>query len=109
VQEWAGHSDIRTTMAFYAKVVDSEFEKVSGVTQKVTQKAEKGSEETSEPVSEDLTAVDFTSRAGEGIRTLDVQLGNLHIIGCKNRSNYHNDNVLWLCLGRANSYKVLQV
>ena len=77
VQEWAGHSDIRTTMAYYAKVVDSEFEKVSGVTQKVTQKAETGSEATPEPVSENSSVVNFTSRAGEGIRTLDVQLGKL--------------------------------
>jgi hypothetical protein len=73
VQEWAGHSDIRTTMAFYAKVVDSEFEMVS----RVTQNAKTGSEETSEPVSESPAIKGFTSRAGEGIRTLDVQLGKL--------------------------------
>ncbi|MFO0887576.1 MAG: hypothetical protein U0790_00365 [Isosphaeraceae bacterium] len=62
-------------MAFYAKVVDSEFEKVSGLTQKVTQNAKTGSEETSEPASESPAAKGITSRAGEGIRTPDVQLG----------------------------------
>jgi integrase len=49
VQEWAGHADIRTTMAYYAKVVDSEFEKISGV----TQKQEAGSKEHLEPASQD--------------------------------------------------------
>ncbi len=53
VQEWAGHADIRTTMAYYPKVVDSEFEKISGVKQKVTQKQETDSKEHLEPVSQD--------------------------------------------------------
>jgi hypothetical protein len=40
-------------MAYYPKVVDSEFEKISGVKQKVTQKQETDSKEHLEPVSQD--------------------------------------------------------
>ena len=54
VQEWAGHADIRTTMAYYAKVLDSEFDKITGMTQKVTQKEEAGSGEDPKPASETL-------------------------------------------------------
>jgi hypothetical protein len=47
VQEWAGHAEIRTTMACDAKVPDSEFDKITGV----TQKEEAGSGEDPKPAS----------------------------------------------------------
>jgi hypothetical protein len=49
---WAGHADYRTTIKHYLKVSSSDFDRATGMTQKVTQKPETGTEETPEPVSE---------------------------------------------------------
>jgi integrase len=65
VQAWAGHSDYRTTTRYYLKVSEGDFERATGLAQKVAQKPD--------PAPADRRK----SRAGEGIRTPDVQLGNL--------------------------------
>jgi hypothetical protein len=65
VQAWAGHSDYRTTMRYYLKVSDGDFDRATGLAQKVVQN----------PVSDPPDRP--KSIAGEGIRTPDVQLGKL--------------------------------
>jgi hypothetical protein len=69
VKEWAGHADIRTTLKYYLKVSEAEYEKAArettaaGHTQLVAQLA-------ANPPSDCRK-----SKAGVRIRTGDVQLG----------------------------------
>jgi len=65
VQAWAGHSDYRTTTRYYLKVSEGDYDRATGPAQKPAQNP--GSD------PENL----HKSRAGEGIRTPDVQLGKL--------------------------------
>jgi len=65
VQAWAGHSDYRTTTRYYLKVSEGDFDRAAGLAQKVAQNHD------SDPPTRPK------SRAGEGIRTPDVQLGKL--------------------------------
>jgi len=121
VMEWAGHQDIRTTLKYYLKVSESEYDRAagwltSGIAKRSSASGEKSAERQDDadhdavpsnnqaaescqktpegsvsaflPFSADVTGkvtgkVDFEPsichkyRAGEGIRTLDVQLGKL--------------------------------
>jgi len=65
VQDWAGHSDYRTTTRYYLKVSEGDFDRAAGLAQKEAQNPD--SDPSNRP----------KSRAGEGIRTPDVQLGKL--------------------------------
>ena len=65
VQAWAGHEDYRTTTRYYLRVSDEDFYRATGLAQKVVQN----------PDSDHSNR--RKSRAGEGIRTPDVQLGKL--------------------------------
>ena len=73
VMAWAGHADYRTTIKHYLSISESDFDRATGV----TQKQETGTEEPPEPVPDLLEDSDDASRAGDGIRTHDVQLGKL--------------------------------
>jgi len=85
VKEWAGHSSIETTDEFYLKVSDADYNAASGRfsekgTQLGTQPAkneEKPAETEKEEVSEADDNSGVTVKAGERIRTVDVQLGKL--------------------------------
>ena len=65
VQAWAGHSDYRTTTRYYLKVSEGDYDRVTGTAQKPAQNPETDPSDRRK------------SKAGEGIRTPDVQLGNL--------------------------------
>jgi integrase len=65
VQSFAGHSDYRTTTRYYLKVSEADFDRVTGLAQKPAQNPE------SDPSNR------RKSKAGDGIRTPDVQLGKL--------------------------------
>lgn len=65
VQAWAGYSDYRTTTRFYLKVSEGDYERAAGLAQKPAPNPE------TDPLDR------RNSRAGEGIRTPDVQLGKL--------------------------------
>ena len=81
VQEWAGHANIQTTRVFYLKVGEAEYDAAARqpfatCTQLGTQPADSDRpRETAESV--DPGESDTSETAGEGIRTLDVQLGKL--------------------------------
>jgi integrase len=65
VMVWAGHSDYRTTIRHYLRVSEAYFDRVTGLAQKVAQ------------IPELAPSDRRNSRAGDGIRTHDVQLGKL--------------------------------
>ena len=119
VKEWAGHADIRTTLKYYLKVSESEYDRAAGLTSEAKPsdaemdvQATTTEEERKTPPTELPAPVDGTPkgddgeagpqdgarprltqlwtrlgdsevenrrklRAGEGIRTPDVQLGKL--------------------------------
>ena len=88
VKEWAGHSSIETTDAFYLKVGEAEYRRAAGLSENPNadvaqlvaqlgdseQKSDK-SEKEDLPEEEGKPAV--TRKAGDRIRTDDVQLGNV--------------------------------
>ncbi len=65
VQSFAGHSDYRTTTRYYLEVSEGDFERAAGSAQNAAPNPE------SDPANRPK------SRAGDGIRTHDVQLGKL--------------------------------
>jgi len=85
VKEWAGHSSIETTDEFYLKVNEADYLKAAGkptedCTQLCTQPDKKGEKETQDEKQssrQDAVNKEVTNKAGDEIRTLDVQLGKL--------------------------------
>ena len=85
VKEWAGHSSIQTTDAFYLKVSEVDYEAAANQnfgdssqneTQLVTQLDDlEAKKEKPEILSSDFS--DTYTKAGDEIRTHDVQLGKL--------------------------------
>ena len=84
VKEWAGHSDLNTTDTYYLQVPESEYERAAKtrsslvVTQLLTQLGENGSgsdKKSNATESQVLTPQGLKKKAGERIRTADVQLG----------------------------------
>lgn len=73
VKEWAGHEDIDTTLKFYLKVPDAEYQRAAGLLE--TTKAG-GTQLVTQPTVLPLP-ICRKSKAGDGIRTHDVQLGKL--------------------------------
>jgi len=86
VKEWMGHSSFDTTDKYYLQVPESEYKKASdnnfwkNVTQNVTQNTNL-SQNDEEIKRSDLSQVigynEHTKKAGDGIRTHDIQLGKL--------------------------------
>ena len=85
VKEWAGHTDLNTTDTYYLQVPESEYERAAKmrsdpvVTQLVTQLGENGAESDEKKKREESQVSDpqgLNEKAGERIRTADVQLGN---------------------------------
>ena len=81
VMEWAGHSCIETTKQFYLKVSDLDYEAAAAQSFGVCTQLcaglgdSDGAEEKPESITSGSSGTSDT--AGEGIRTLDVQLGKL--------------------------------
>ena len=86
VKEWAGHADLNTTDSYYLQVPESEYERAARmrsdpvVTQLVTQLGENGAKTDEKKKTEESQVPDIqglSEKAGERIRTADVQLGKL--------------------------------
>lgn len=81
VVEWMGHSD-EVARQHYLRVNDADLDAAAQtaitaeLTQKVTQIASEPRLEPADDEPQILKLEDFKKKAGEGIRTLDVQLGN---------------------------------
>ena len=92
VKEWAGHSDLNTTDRYYLQVSESEYERAAQtrsapvVTQLLTQLGKNAAEsgiKRNAKNSQVPAPKGVNEKAGERIRTADVQLGKLQCIGCK--------------------------
>jgi hypothetical protein len=81
VIEWMGHSD-EVARQHYLRVNEADINEAAkspiagNLTQLLTQLAVSEASEVREPEPQTLKLADFRKKAGEGIRTLDVQLGN---------------------------------
>jgi len=81
VKEWAGHASIQTTDEFYLKVSEADYQAAAGwnfgdVTQLVTQ-PDNSKEDKEKPGFVNPGSESTSGKAGERIRTADVQLGKL--------------------------------
>ena len=86
VKEWAGHSSLDVTDKYYLQVPESEYDRASNtglwskVTQKVTQLNDSDQNEEKSNVDDLSQPIGYnkdTKKAGDGIRTHDIQLGKL--------------------------------
>jgi hypothetical protein len=84
VQAWAGHSNISTTATFYLQVSEADYEKAAAeqmgadlprILARLAKIGEQSAENDNAADSQRAASQELCEKAGDGVRTHDVQLG----------------------------------